>query len=80
VTNKFQLDGIAARKIVLAVHPLATSTYVGPYSAMIYDVSTGVALGAAESNEAPDSVELAWANSAQKLSTKRETDENRNRN
>jgi hypothetical protein len=65
--HQVQMDGSAARAVVRELWPDATSTYVGPTAAQVYDPASGTILGRVDSDEF--AVERAWiaaANSARK--------------
>lgn len=68
MSKQIDLDGQAARAVVRARHPEATSAYVGGSSAEVYvDRIGGSYEKLGEATAIEDSVELAWIDAANRL-------------
>lgn len=68
MSKQIDLDGQAARAVVRAKHPDATSAYVGATSAEVYvDRDNGTYEKLGEATAIEDSVELAWIDASKRL-------------
>ena len=63
--HQLQIEGEQARQVVTAAWPAATSSYIGPTEARVYDAITGTVLGVADRSEY--SVDAAWVAAQREL-------------